>query len=157
PPEGTPTDFYLDPATGLVAAIGYRSKNFLRGIDTDHLVRMLDYRPVGGEPVAFTQRIYEDGKLAQAMALTRVERKADIPDSLLARPGAATAAAARPVTVPFDYSAGLLFVSASLNGGPPRRFVVDTGAGITILLPKVAQELGLKYSGDLGAGAGGGT
>ena len=58
------------------------------------------------------------------------------------------------MTLPFDFSSGELVVSASINGGPPRRFIIDSGAGMSVLLPSVAKELKLEPKGELNAGAG---
>jgi predicted aspartyl protease len=157
PPKGASTDFYLDPTTGLVAAIGFRGRNFSRGVEVDQLVRMLDYRELEGGRVSFLQKSYEDWRLTESITLTRVDTKTPIPDSIFVRPGTAAGAGGQPMTVPFDFQTGLILVRASVNGGPPRRFLVDTGASITVLLSDVADDLGLKPSGSLNAGAGGGA
>jgi predicted aspartyl protease len=156
PPKGAPTDFYFEPDTGLVAGIGYRGRNYLRGVDVDFLQRLSDYRTQDGMPVNFAVRAYEDGELSQSIKVAKMDLKSEIPESIFARPGAA-AANTTSATVPFEFSTGEIVVSASINGKAPRRFIVDTGAAISILMPSVVRELGLKVNGEANLGAGGGA
>ncbi|MGA8576922.1 MAG: aspartyl protease family protein [Candidatus Cybelea sp.] len=52
-------------------------------------------------------------------------------------------ASAQAVTVPIDDLAGILVVSATVDGEGPYHFVLDTGAGITVVTPELAEAVGL--------------
>jgi predicted aspartyl protease len=52
-------------------------------------------------------------------------------------------APARAAQVPLDDLAGILVVSATVNGKGPYHFVLDTGAGITVVTPRLAQAIGV--------------
>lgn len=63
-----------------------------------------------------------------------------------ARPAAASKPAGQaPVArVPFELNGNSLFLQARVNGSEPRWFVLDTGAGVTVLNAATAEALGLK-------------
>lgn len=73
-------------------------------------------------------------------------------------PPTEAATPAPPVTVPFDPTTGHILVQASLNDGPPRWLVLDTGNQQTVIFAGVADELGLETEpmGEMG-GAGTGS
>lgn len=50
------------------------------------------------------------------------------------------------VTVPLEPSLGVWVVAASLDGGRPARFLVDTGSSVVIVAPRVAAAVGIKAS-----------
>lgn len=57
--------------------------------------------------------------------------------------------------IPFDYSGRHLWVRASVNGQPPRDFIYDTGASMTVIDSAYAAEIGLDTQGSMqGQGAG---
>jgi hypothetical protein len=56
-------------------------------------------------------------------------------------------APAQTVTVRIDDLAGILVVSAMVDGKGPYHFVLDTGAGITVVTPKLAEAVGLTAAG----------
>ena len=51
-------------------------------------------------------------------------------------------------TVQLDDLAGILVVKTMVNGKGPYHFVLDTGAGITVVTPEFAKALHLRASGD---------
>ncbi len=68
----------------------------------------------------------------------------------LAQPGVAT--------LPFEYRARHVWLHASLNGGPERDFLFDTGASVTVIDSTFAAAAGLPVQGHMqaaGAGASG--
>ena len=70
----------------------------------------------------------------------------------LAKPGVAR--------LPFEYRARHVWLTASVNGGPPDHFLFDTGASVTVLDSAWASEHGIRTSGRMqaaGAGASGGA
>ena len=66
-------------------------------------------------------------------------------------------AASLLVSLPYRADGRLLMVEASINGGPARWFMVDSGASHTVIDPRLQRELGLPILQDgqtTGAGAG---
>ena len=61
----------------------------------------------------------------------------------------------RPVEVPFEPYGGIVIVTGSVNGSPPVRFVVDTGANHTALGPAEAGRPGIT-AGEARTGGGAG-
>jgi hypothetical protein len=59
----------------------------------------------------------------------------------LARDGAAT--------LPFEYRARHLWLEASLDGGPPQDFLLDTGASVTVLDSTFAATHGIRAAGSM--------
>jgi clan AA aspartic protease (TIGR02281 family) len=47
------------------------------------------------------------------------------------------------VAVPLESALGVWVVEASLNGGAPARFLVDTGSSVVIVAPRVAAAVGI--------------
>jgi predicted aspartyl protease len=47
------------------------------------------------------------------------------------------------VAIPLESALGVWVVEASLNGGPPSRFLVDTGSSVVIVAPRVAAVAGV--------------
>jgi clan AA aspartic protease (TIGR02281 family) len=160
-PNGTTTQFYLDPETWLVARIAYEDVNLDTQEWARHEARLSDYRSVGGVPTPFRLEAYVNGEVIQAMQFAMVDISAPVPEDIFARPGAAdhgeSAVPSTPVTVPCEFTDDKLILDVSINGAEPARFLVDTGAGITIVDSGYAQQLGLQTSGRIEAAAAGGS
>jgi len=65
-----------------------------------------------------------------------------------------------PARLPFVYASRHVWLKASLNGGPPEDFILDTGASITVIDSAYAATHGIRSEGRLqaaGAGATGGA
>lgn len=56
---------------------------------------------------------------------------------------AAIPAGGDEVAVPLELARGVWVVDTSLNGGPPARFLVDTGSSVVIVAPPVAAAAGV--------------
>lgn len=155
-PNGGELDLLLDPRTWLIAES--------RGTEQGHLVigSYSDYRPVQGIPVAFAaeQRVPSVG---QTMVITLEEVTFDepLPDSLFTIPRTPLRDFAFPagrgaVTAPVLYADNLLFLAVSVAGGDPVNFVIDSGAGTTVLDSAYAERLGIHGAASLpGLGGGG--
>jgi predicted aspartyl protease len=63
---------------------------------------------------------------------------------LLAACLAGTAGAQEDGWIPFRVEGRVVFVKATLNGGKPLPFIVDTGATETVITPPTARQAGLK-------------
>ena len=55
---------------------------------------------------------------------------------------------AQAVTIPIDDLAGILVVKATVNGKGPYHFVLDTGAGITVITPELAKAVHAERAGN---------
>src|SRR6185295_6164790 len=63
-----------------------------------------------------------------------------------------------PLSLPIEYTNGQIYVRVGINGGGPRRFVLDSGASGCIVDAGLADEVKLAVHGDAkGTGAGSGT
>lgn len=56
---------------------------------------------------------------------------------------------AADVTIPLEASRGVWVALVTLNGGPTGRFLVDTGASVTLVSPRLARQLALSSQPDV--------
>ncbi|MFC1476091.1 aspartyl protease family protein [Candidatus Zixiibacteriota bacterium] len=120
-----------------------------------------DYREIQGLQVAFwTKEISHRSGQTQEITLTQYVSNPEI-DLALFEPPAAGAkdyqftAGDCAEDIPFEFIGNHLFIPVVVNG-EERLWVLDSGAGMTVLNKKFAEELGLKFEGELkGQGAGG--
>jgi len=66
-------------------------------------------------------------------------------------------ASAQAAEIPATFSGGLIFVRASIGAGPPGEFLLDTGAGTTILDARFAGAAGVKLGDPIRLVGGGGA
>jgi predicted aspartyl protease len=156
-PHGGELDLLLDPRTWLIVES--------RGTEQGHPVigSYSDYRTVQGVPVAFAveQRVPTVG---QTMVITLETAAFDepLPDTLFTLPRAPLRDFAFPggsgaVTAPVLYAENLLFIAVSVAGGAPVNFVIDSGAGTTVLDSAYAVRLGVHGTASLPGMGGGGV
>ncbi len=169
-PRGSATRFRADEASGRLRSLEFRD---------------LDPR---GEGEAFQRRLFDDWRafgparepllapvegMAPVMARDHIENLFLVEtvidtldlgqafdDSVFARPGAIemTAGPSRRAIVPLVRRGDHDFVELRVGGGPARRFLVDTGAGMTAISLELARELGVAGGEPLEiVGLGGGT
>ncbi len=169
-PRGSATRFRADEASGRLRSLEFRD---------------LDPR---GEGEAFQRRLFDDWRAfgpAREPLLAPVEGMAPVmardhiedlflvetvidtldlgqafDDSVFARPGAIemTVGPSRRAIVPLVRRGDHDFVELRVGGGPARRFLVDTGAGMTAISLELARELGVAGGEPLEiVGLGGGT
>ena len=153
---GGEMDLLLDPRTWLIVET--------RGKDQGHevIVMLSDYRMVQGIAVAFAseQRVPSVGQTLR-IALEEATFDQPLPDTLFALPQVSVHDFAFPagqafVTTPVLYADNLLFVDVSVGGREPVRFVIDSGAGTTVLDSSYAAALGVTGGASLpGIGGGG--
>jgi Aspartyl protease len=67
------------------------------------------------------------------------------------------AAPAHATDIPATFSGGLIFVRVAIGGGPPGTFLLDTGAGTTILDARFAGAAGVKLGDPIALVGGGGA
>lgn len=147
PRGGTPLTLWFDADSHLLARAGRDDQNGAR-----HITRFADYRTVDGLRLPF--RISVGTPEQPTQTVVTVERASlhrhddarafrmpasAVHDAHIVGGGFAT-------TVPFEDYAGLMLVRASINGGPPLPFILDSG-GLNVLTPAAARRLGLKGEG----------
>jgi hypothetical protein len=161
PPVGRPRRLWFDESTGrLDRVVSKRDQQTV----VDY---MLDYQTIAGRLRPHGNRLEVEGMPMNTARLTL--------DSVWVNPviDPATFAAAErpaadtrflaghgPVTIPFAYRVRHVWLKASLNGGPPEEFLLDTGASISVIDSAYAERRGLKTEGQIGvtgAGAAGGA
>lgn len=70
----------------------------------------------------------------------------------------ADARAALPETIPIEFENNTVYVAAAINSGPPRWFILDSGASGCVVDAALAQQLSLAVHGEAkGTGAGQGS
>jgi hypothetical protein len=157
PPGGKARRIWIDAETYL--PYGYRDS--LMGIDM--FVHLDDYRDVGGVMIPFlTETEAENPLFDQTLQYATVEVVQDIDPALFARPGPAPRdfrfeGSAASTELPMILHGNHVFVPVTLDGSVEAEFLLDTGAGATCLMPRLARELGLETEGNLGAVGVGGT
>jgi predicted aspartyl protease len=149
------TELFLDPETWLL--LGTRGTE--EGLES--IAIFDDYREVQGIQVAFSEetRIPQVGQVVRT-TLQEVAFDQFLPDSLFAIPHGQIRdfefTDGKPAaTVPISLVDGLLYLDVSVGGKPPVVFLLDSGAGKTVLDSTYAAELGLAMEAALpGIGAG---
>jgi hypothetical protein len=159
PPAGKPRRLYFDQATGLLSKA-------VQTADTQTIeAHFSGYGPLAG-------RVRARDALARVLGApandvhTHVDsaRVGEAVDSTAFLPPLPPARDFRfldggsVATVPMRYSVRHVWVKASVNGGPPVDFVLDTGASVTVLDSTFAAGAGLASAGQIsavGAGASG--
>jgi predicted aspartyl protease len=154
PAGGEPISVTFDQETHLPVTLSYRSGSSIV------VIGLADWREVEGVRFPFrqvTQQGADDNRFA--ILLERVDVHGAPPAGTFARPADPPPDyrfVGGSVTVPFRYLSSLIIADVSVNGSPPLAFIVDTGAGITVVNRSRVERLGLTPIGDLEASAGGG-
>ena len=168
-PRGSPTLFVPEGRDDRLREILFRDRSSMRDADVVHDVTFDDFRDLdpdrspetrgpAGARVPFVLRHAMDGQTVEELDYEAVDLLAALDDSVFARPGSerATAGPAMRVTVPLEREGAHHFVLVSVNGGPPRRFLVDSGAGLTTISRELADTLGVDAGESVGVvGVGG--
>ncbi|MEO6462694.1 MAG: aspartyl protease family protein [Candidatus Eisenbacteria bacterium] len=169
-PRGSATRFRADPASGRLRSLEFKDLD-PRGQGDAFQVRLFDdwrafgpardpfLSPIeGAGPVVARDRI-DDLLLAESVIDT-LDLGQAFDDSVFARPGAVerTAGPSRRAIVPLVRRGDHDFVELRVGAGPARRFLVDTGAGMTAISLELARELDVAGGDPLEiVGLGGGT
>jgi predicted aspartyl protease len=110
--------------------------------------------------VPFAAKHYIEGELVEEDALESVDLLAAFDDTVFARPGASdrTLGPAAHAVLALTRKGEHHFAQVSVNGGAPRTFLIDTGAGLTAISRELADTLGLALGDPLSiVGLGGGV
>lgn len=156
PEGGRQTTLYIDAETYLVGFSEFTVQMF------NVRAWQEDYRQVGGVMVPCRTR-QETGFAAMDTDLTvsSHEINVDLPDSLFVRPGAAEVdfhiSGEGATAVDMNLRSFHVYIPVMVNGEGPYRFVLDSGAGLTVISTEIVDRLGLERSGQLPAVGTGGT
>ncbi|MGE5176848.1 MAG: aspartyl protease family protein [Hyphomicrobiales bacterium] len=157
PPVGAERRLYFGDESGLLDHVIYAEDN------ETHRIRYSVYRGLTNRlrPHEQIATIDETPGSEQELVLLAVESGLQADSSAFAPPAEAGPDAfflhgAASAQFPFEYSQHHILVQASLNGGPPETFFVDSGAGATVIDSAAAVRYGLESEGVIpatGAGA----
>ena len=168
-PSGSATLFV--PGTDVpVEEIRFVERSAMRDTPVPQTVRMSDWRALApgkeglsgpaGARIPFLAQHEVDGTLVEEDSLDTVDLLAVQEDSVFARPGASDRTLGPPMraVLPLERRGEHHFAQVSINGGPLRTFLVDTGAGLTAISRQLADTLGLALGGSMDiVGLGGGV
>jgi len=119
-----------------------------------------DYRPVGDFTMSFAQRsLMEPTGMVQTFEISKLEFNGAIDPALFEPPGEDVQDfvfdhGGRVENLPFELIENHIYLPVTV-GGKERLWVLDTGAGATVIEKKFADELGLESQGNFtGSGAG---
>ena len=161
PPVGRSRRLWFDTKTGRLARVVAKR-------DQQTIVnRMLDYQRIEGRLRPRTTVVEVEGMPMNTarMTLDSVWVNPALDAAVFAPPRAATSdvrfiGTHEAARIPFAYRTRHVWVKASVNGGPPEDFLVDTGASLTVIDSAYAAKRGIATEGQIGvtgAGASGGA
>jgi len=168
-PSGSATLFV--PGTGHpLDEVRFREQSELRKAPVPQAILYSDWRTLepertgrsgpAGTYIPFSTVHEVSGIKSEADSLLAVDLLAVVDDSVFARPGASEHTLGQPqrAVLPLERRGEHHFAQVSINGGPPRLFLVDTGAGMTAVSRELADTLGLEMGEALDiVGLGGGV
>ncbi len=158
PERGSESRIFLDRASGLPRYAEYQQL----GITV--ILMFDDWRVVEG--IKVPHRLVQTAAGPQGDAIMLLEEiviNGDVSPHLFLRPDERVSTRSMPdlsspVEIPFQFVENFIQIDVEINGSPPRSFILDTGAGMSVIDQKFAEELGLDLQGELEAvGAGPGT
>ena len=169
-PRGSATRFRADAANGQLRALEFIDLD-PHGTGEARQERLFEEWRRSGPGLApllapdevmvpTVQRDRIEGRPFSETSIDTLDLGQAVADSVFDRPGmsAATLGPSRRTIVPLVRRGDHHFADVRVGGGPPRRFLVDTGAGMTVLSRELAAELGLAGGDSLEIlGLGGGT
>ena len=155
PDGGRESTLFIDAETHLIAFSEFTAQMFTVRAWQE------DYREVDGLMVPFRMRESTGMDALDAeIVVTSHVFNATLDDSLFAPPGQRQPdfhiIGGEPAEVEFDLRSFHIYIPVVVNGGGPYRFILDSGAGLTVVGSDIAKELNLNRVGELPAlGAGG--
>lgn len=160
-PTGRPRDLWFDNKTGLLV------RTVSRNDQQTVITRIGDYRQAVGRLRSHLTHVSVVGMPANDLRATLDSIWVNVPieDRVFAPPAEMLADTRYLKTpgvahLPFRYDEKHVWLKASMNGGPPEDFILDTGASVTVIDSAAAARYGLRVEGKMqaqGAGAAGGA
>jgi len=154
--SGQQTAFIIDPGTNLVESAYGRTTHPQSGREVDSVSEYRDYRAVRGAQVPFYTSTDLDGRRTTEMQYESNEAFTPDDPAIFSRPAPRSGIPAAPVTIPAQLNQRHILLPVRVNGGEPVTFILDTGAGMTVLDKSYAQSLGIATKGRMQAAAAGG-
>jgi predicted aspartyl protease len=168
-PSGSAT-LFVPGTDGPLDVIRFREPSALRDVPSEQAIRFSDWRLLepersgrsgpAGTRIPFVAAHDVEGTVVEADTLQGVDLLAAFGDSVFARPGASERTLGEPkrAVLPLERRGEHHFARVTIGGGPPRTFLVDTGAGLTAISRELADTLGLRLGGAMDVvGLGGGV
>ena len=158
-PDGKPTRFFIDPDTHLVVRSEYKGTDIEQGIECLKAYEYSDYRPIAGTMQPFKSVEYSDNEKVSILTLNSINPDITIEKGFFELPKGKPIARLKqgPVTIPFEFISGEIVVKASVNGGEPKNFLLDTGATQTILDSQIFSNLEVERDGNVSITTGSGS
>jgi predicted aspartyl protease len=148
-PSESPTTFFIDEKNYLVIGTSYTSIDPPTQTPNKITVEYTQYRPVNGTLFPYRLIQFINNQPAFDTTIETVDFNSTIENHAFQRPDRPyVVRLAKPVSIPFDYSAKAILVKARINGSEFRDFLVDTGASHTIIDRRVAAEHFLDRQGN---------
>ncbi len=150
PENGLPMTMFIDPETYLISFTEAKVQMF------NIRVRQDDYREIDGVMVAFHSK-QETGVAILDMELTTTSHEFNvaIDDGAFRFPRDEvidySILDGGPSRVNFKLSGNHIYIPVKINGAGPYSFVLDSGAGLTVVGSNVASDLKLPVTGELPA------
>ncbi len=149
PDAGDSIKIYINGETGLITS----NSNIETGVEM--ISTVLEYREVDGIKIP-----WEDAMIGLNSPIKAWQRadsvffNRSIPDSLFDMPGKSSidyefAGGAATVEIPLEIANDHIFLKARVNGKGPFTFLLDSGAGKSVLSRVIANELELNSSGEI--------
>jgi predicted aspartyl protease len=141
--DGPATEFYIDPTTHLVTKSVYTGIDLEQGVPTEKNYFYDDYRSINGMLQPYKVVEYCGTQKASELSIASIVPE-EIDDKEFEAPQAMPAAISKGdrITLPFEFVANEILITAKVNGNQTLTFVVDTGATQSILDTAVAKTLG---------------
>ncbi|PKK84767.1 MAG: hypothetical protein CVT49_01030 [candidate division Zixibacteria bacterium HGW-Zixibacteria-1] len=125
--------------------------------EIDVVTYMSDFREIDGIEVPFVNRTESNiPQLNAVIRTTSVEFNVPVPQSLFQMTAGGEKDYLFPdnkdsVIMPFELFAGHIYIEASVNGSPVKKFILDSGAGTNVLDRELSDKIGLVPTGELPA------
>jgi hypothetical protein len=149
PPDSDSMRIFIGSESGLVE---YR-EDWLTGLRV--ISTFSDYRPFDGLMIPFAMEAHSvNGPYAITASLDSIRINQELPDSIFTMPGTRHTnyhfpGNADSLVIPYTFSNNHISVPVCVNGSGPYWFLLDSGAGSTLLSKKLADSLGIAAEGDL--------
>lgn len=159
PPAGPPRKLWFSVRTGLL------SRTITQMDNTESASWFSEYRSLAGRKRATVESAFDPNMHLTLDPHSDLDSEQAFTDSVWSNPSIDSTRFGPPTTrdggltwartrgrasVPFRYGSSHVWVRASINGGPPADFIIDTGASMSVIDREYAEEIGLGHEGSAG-------
>ena len=153
PRAGSPKRWYFDAQTGLLTRTTSEENSPEGKVINEEFYE--DYKTLDGILVPFIIR--QSGEDDVTIRLTEVKHNVAIDDSIFNKPAALSDRATSVVSgpgaadksarvIPFELYDNHIYLPVRVNGSEPLKFVLDTGAAVSLINERRAKQLSIKMS-----------